>query len=61
VSIFPPLTCRKFDAKLEILYVEMVAKILCVLQPFLAFCIQFDVTMAHKMMALMLDPRYTWA
>jgi hypothetical protein len=35
----------------------MVAKPLCVLQPFLAFGIQFDATTAHNMMALMLDPR----
>ncbi len=61
VSIFPPLTCGEFDAELEILYVKMVAKSLCVLQPFLAFFIQFDATMAHNMMAFMLNPRYTWA
>jgi hypothetical protein len=60
-SIFPPLTCGEFDAKLEIFYVKMVAKSLHVLQLFLAFCIQFDATMAHNMMALMGDPRYTWA
>ncbi len=61
VSIFPPLTCGEFHVELEILYVEMVAKSLHVLQPFLAFCVQFDATMAHNMMALMLDLRYTWA
>jgi len=57
-SIFPPLTCGNFDAKLEILYAKMATKSLRVLQPFLAFCVQFDVTTAHNMMALMLDPKY---
>jgi len=58
VSIFPPLTCGNFDAKLEILYVKMVVESLRVLQHFLAFCVQFDVAMAHNMMALMLNLKY---
>ncbi len=58
VSIFPPLTCGKFDAKLEILYAKMATLFLHVLQPFLAFYVQFDAAMAHNMMVLMLDPRY---
>jgi len=57
VSIFPPLTCGNFDAKLEILNVKMAIESLRVFQPFLAFCVQFDVTMAHNMMTFMLDPK----
>lgn len=57
-SIFPPLTCGNFDAKLEILYVKMAIESLCVFQPFLAFCIQFDIAMPHNMMAFMLNTKY---
>jgi hypothetical protein len=56
--IFPPLTCENFDEKLKISYVKMVIEYLHVLQPFLAFCVKFDVAMAHNMMALMLNPKY---
>jgi hypothetical protein len=57
-SIFPLLTCGNFDAKLEILYAKMAIESLHVLQPFLAFCIQFGVAMTHNMTTFMLDPKY---
>jgi hypothetical protein len=36
----------------------MAKEFLHVLQPFLAFCIQFGVAMAHNMMTFMLDPKF---
>jgi hypothetical protein len=36
----------------------MAQEAICVLQPFLDFRDKFDASMAHNMLALMLDPRF---
>ncbi len=50
--------CGDFDVELEILYARMAHEAICVLQLFLDFCDKFDASMAHNMLALMLDPRF---
>ncbi len=50
--------CGEFDVELKILYVWMAQEAICVLQPFLDFRDKFDASMAHNMLALMLDPRF---
>jgi hypothetical protein len=50
--------CGEFDVVLKILCVRMAHVAICVLQPFLDFCDKFDASMAHNMLALMLDPRF---
>ncbi len=50
--------CGEFDAKLEILCVQMAHEAICVLQCFFNFCNKFDAFMAHNMLALILDPRF---
>jgi hypothetical protein len=57
-SLNPPLMCKEFDVKFEILYGKMAFEVINVLKLFLAFVMTFNVSIAQYMCTLQLDPSF---
>jgi hypothetical protein len=57
-SLNPPLMCKEFGVKLDILYGRMAFEVINVLKLFMAFVMTFNVAIAQNMCTLRLDPSF---